>query len=62
MSEWISVENKLPEPESKVLFYNGIIDTCIYRKGKFCDFDENGYLYEIRHVTHWMPLPNPPEV
>lgn len=52
-----------PEPDARIVVYGtGFIDD---RNGKFwpdADFI-SGYEWEreeIRHVTHWMPLPNPP--
>ena len=60
MSEWISVKDRLPENDSCILIYDGDVGICIYYKGKFQDFDENGYPFEKRYVTHWMPLPEPP--
>jgi hypothetical protein len=58
--QWISVEEKLPENKIKVLVRRleypndtpaSAIDYCI---------DKNWNLTMCK-VTHWMPLPNPPE-
>lgn len=72
-SEWIKVEDRLPEPYQRVLVYNPTDD-----KKKF---DEDGFDIDFlsnsqsglllwdwntdpdnfdRKVTHWMPLPKPP--
>ena len=74
MSEWISVKDRLPECE-KVLaifvsdpdtFYNMRADgwfedtiySCRMYKGKFI-IQSHGPCFP---ATHWMPLPEPPEV
>ena len=62
MSEWISVEDGLPDLHEDILAYyefktiNGHTSTsmcedCIVQEGRW-DTDNN--------VTHWMPLPEPP--
>lgn len=73
MSEWISVKDRLPEKSQEVIVFcrtpglNDFVNT-VYYSAKFqefnwCDFmgdppkSEKGY----RDVTHWMPLPEPPE-
>lgn len=106
MSEWISVKDRLPEPEVEVIvlaeqkYLNSndkyiTITTAIYEDGNVStddsmwnwydvdfNYDEENDLYlipegwwEYRHynpddvynnpidsiVTHWMPLPAPPE-
>ena len=58
---WIPVGERLPEDWTMVLFTNGVT------RG-IGQFDKDGfydYWYEYsfnKPVTHWMPLPNPPEV
>lgn len=61
MTDWISVKDRLPEPHTDVLFFG--------RDGFFIGW--YGYLMkkwrsdefgEVQEVTHWMPLPTPPEV
>lgn len=56
--EWISVKDRLPEPNQDVLAIHseGIIDI------NFLDH-YTGFLFENLYgeITHWMPLPEPPE-
>jgi hypothetical protein len=64
--EWISVEDRLPEPRTHVLGwaapgYIGI-QYCIEdsnQKMKILALEDEDY--ERVAVTHWMPLPPPPE-
>ena len=61
MSEWISVKDRLPKQREKVLCYfkfepespNVIAENTYYGSG--------WWLSETSRVTHWMPLPEPPE-
>lgn len=56
--EWISVEDKLPKET--------VISYPFYHKVRYVPSDgcwhyaESGGIY-IHGVTHWMPLPEPPE-
>ena len=56
--EWISVEDKLPEPGQIILGYNGRIQHCLYRAGCFfrhtdpCDMDRIINYYH-NDITHW---------
>ena len=65
-NEWISVDEKLPENGQIVLFHqkDGFIYCAEYFVGKelmspewFIDNDS----WNAKVVTHWMPLPAPPE-
>jgi hypothetical protein len=68
--KWISVKDRLPEPNTIVLcwreFMNGpiILDYGLIC-GNMCfyDFDEDGFPEEVKpeEVTHWMPLPEAPK-
>ena len=56
--KWISVEERLPEPYTWVTVYNP--------NGKYTKIDADEIVGGnwVRHcgkVTHWMPLPEPPE-
>ena len=63
-SGWISVEERLPEESGDYLTYHGRFYMEIYFNADLCmwnvRFDdlEN----EIKSVTHWQPLPEPPKV
>lgn len=66
---WISVKDRLPE--------RGVIILISYKSGNFTGefarrettigiygpgvFYESSRLEVLDHVTHWMPLPDPPE-
>ncbi len=62
MSNWISVDERLPEPFEIVIVAGG----CGYYDGRDwrtkLERTEFGTDRKIQwHVTHWMPLPPPPE-
>jgi len=64
--EWISVKNRLPEPNVDVLVnFNGWDDLEFQRVLEYCPidnifFDWRGEEYNLNISTHWMPLPKPP--
>lgn len=63
MSKWISVKDRLPSHNEWILAFDG-------EKMCVCWFDlsYHDYLFmfgmsssqQFRNVTHWMPLPEPP--
>ena len=62
MIEWISVKERLPSPDQKVIFwYAGSIYT-----GKLANETDNEWRTEelgalpYRNVTHWAEFPEPP--
>jgi hypothetical protein len=56
---WISVDYKLPDSEEMVLVWNkDDVEFGRYRNNYKDWVDYTSYL---RHVTHWMPKPEPPE-
>lgn len=60
--QWISVEDRLPEPDTDVLARRAIgMDVECYHKeaSGYWSWDEYSGKWK---VTHWMPLPTPPEV
>ncbi len=64
MSEWIKCSDRLPKNSNDVLVLNDnnkMHVSCYF-------FSKNMYVWEQRddqiglgNVTHWMPLPKPPE-
>jgi hypothetical protein len=57
--KWISIEDRLPEKYQTVLviFNKNNVDTAIYTGNCFIDTCCSCKIYL---VTHWMPLPKPP--
>lgn len=58
MSEWISVEDRLPDHPNKVLIYN---KSGKYGVGKYIERMDCFITTGQTVVTHWMELPDPPE-
>ena len=61
MSEWISVRDGLPDNGADILAYialKGRIIPANYDRGVWYDCLRN---CEVENVTHWIPLPVPPE-
>lgn len=59
-NEWVSVEEKLPPPKQNVLAYStrsGIAEAD-YADGVWMQYRWSAVM---ESVTHWMPLPEPPE-
>lgn len=68
MAEWISVKDRLPKRGEKVLAYmdfsqlgfdNEISDNTYM--GKLVGTKKDVWVWQSDYVTHWMPLPEPPE-
>ena len=58
---WISVDDRLPEkPMRCLIFAGGSITEAIYRQSE-SGFFVDGADDVPRAVTHWMPLPQPPQ-
>ena len=62
MTNWISVEDELPEDNTTVIVSGGI---AYIRKGDWYTLTGERYPGKLIHwehgVTHWQPLPPPPE-
>lgn len=60
-AKWISVNNRLPEDDIICILTDGVSDAIGYR-GKVFGWHLiwTDHLEESK-VTHWMPLPEPPE-
>ena len=61
--KWISIKEKKPENNQRVLVFAEYIDIKIYESNIF--YDGESYCYcpvgKLENVTYWMPLPLPPE-
>jgi hypothetical protein len=68
MSEWISVDDRLPDLDTGVIgFYrissfNWILTVCIRNDSGFqtVDFWMDDIIHDLP-ITHWMPFPEPPK-
>lgn len=67
MSEWISVEDRLPDKHTEVLTYSEEYDCiigCLLDSGKWgaiwVDYESGEPWLTDAIVTHWMPLPELP--
>ena len=64
VQEWIPVDDRLPEDWTDVLVSSrfGFLETAVYtgNPGKW-RIGWNGDMLEADSITHWMPLPQPPE-
>ena len=63
--KWISVKDRLPEPDTKVLVYGrneyGVYCiTCLYSAHRKWLY-HNRTTADGETITHWMPLPEPPK-
>lgn len=58
---WISVEDRLPEPPTQCLVYSS--KACRPRGMETATYTEWGWMTAayFPEITHWMPLPTPPE-
>ena len=63
---WISVGERLPEDDQHVVAWDSQnkIAVVAYRFGEssWCMNAGDEYGFDAHAVTHWMPLPGPPEV
>lgn len=59
-SPWISVEDKLPSLNQKVIVYNGKQVYISHRTEKDYAKDANSFLYGLQtyNVVAWMPIPS----
>jgi hypothetical protein len=68
---WISVKNRMPIENQEVLiiftdgsevyfggYYNG---NSFYGEPFFKVKSDNGFVFKDSEITHWMPLPTPPQ-
>ena len=57
VQEWVSVDDRLPNPfESVLVFRDGKISIDYNEENGWFAYDLNG-----KRVTHWMPMPHPPK-
>lgn len=75
--EWISVKDRLPDPDEKVIVYNAENEGTFFARCIESNFEcwdavtrefvnwrwvPYGYIcITLESVTHWMPLPKPPK-
>ena len=59
-SQWISVEDRLPEEAQFILIWGSHTTPWMsqFLEDQFIDVEDNDW---VAGVTHWMPLPSPPQ-
>ena len=71
MSEWISVKDEMPKEGVKVLAYcacslgkNPLLDDWFMKVDYISKYSKDWEIgaYYGYEITHWLPLPEPPEV
>ena len=65
VQEWISVYDELPEEAVNCIVHyrHAYCDNDGYWAIGFCCYDGEKFLFDPAYkVTHWMPMPNPPEM
>lgn len=68
-SPWISVKDRLPEEDTKILIHTKLYGITLGNLGKFLPKGmafyciDRGFIGHVdgNNVTHWMPLPSLPE-
>ena len=64
MSEWISVDERLPPAHEWVMWFDGNYTMGHYRPFHHIDkinSRKEATVNYLHNYTHWMPLPPPPE-
>lgn len=64
VQEWISVEDRLPEEKVNCIVHyrHAYCDNDGYWAIGFCCYDGEKFQFDSAYkVTHWMPIPQPPE-
>lgn len=67
MSNWISVDERLPEENEEVLAWDGESIEKAHLQRYLGGYNDNTLRWTYydcmiwENVTHWMPLPEPPE-
>lgn len=75
--QWIPVTDRLPEEDGDYLTVNdcnSVLQFTFFKDGKktgnydlfgekdiWCDYDSEYGFFQCLDITHWMPLPTPPE-
>jgi hypothetical protein len=66
--EWIKCSERLPEDDKYVLVWDGNINLDnfpFYEIAAYRTFNNGSFFisgpYVLQKITHWMPLPNPPQ-
>ena len=63
-NEWVSVDERLPQNNEQVLMYSAkwnIAEAGSYWNKHFWVYSEIGDGYIAENITHWTPLPAPPD-
>lgn len=61
MSDWISVKERLPEENARVLVFLPDVDILLPQRMDTDRVVNGRWVRWYTGITHWMPLPDPPK-
>lgn len=59
--EWIKCSDRMPEQYKEVIIITDCKSIFVASLNSRMTWDDGDFFDDIRDVTHWMSLPNPPQ-
>lgn len=61
MSEWISVDDRLPEDGDEILMWSEVFHGVVLGDRSDGEWWNESDIITTAKITHWQPLPEPPK-